>query len=80
VTSGDESAKKKGEFTLARLDPLKTEFILNNIYNFGSHLTGNTYLRYKEQPVNAVQGEKSLFITRPIRNTQMHCVDRIADL
>jgi hypothetical protein len=32
-----------------------TEFLLKNIYNFSSYLTGNTLrLRYKDQPVNAV--------------------------
>jgi hypothetical protein len=38
------------------LSPLKTnEFLLNNITEFISHLTGNTLrLCYKDQPVNAV--------------------------
>jgi hypothetical protein len=37
------------------LNPLKTEFLLNNIYKFSSYLTGNILrLRYKAQLVNAV--------------------------
>jgi hypothetical protein len=39
------------------INPLKTEFLLNNIYKFSPYLTGNTSrLRYKAQPVNAVWG------------------------
>jgi hypothetical protein len=39
------------------LNPLKTEFLLTNIYKSSSYLTGNTLrLRYKAQPVNAVWG------------------------
>jgi hypothetical protein len=38
-----------------RFNPLKTEFLLNSIYESSSYLTGNTLrLRYKDQPVNAV--------------------------
>jgi hypothetical protein len=37
------------------INPLKTEFLLNNIYSFSSYFTGNTLrLRYKAQPENAV--------------------------
>jgi hypothetical protein len=40
------------------VNPLKTEFLLNNIYKFSSYLTGNTLrLHYKAQPVNAVWGK-----------------------
>jgi hypothetical protein len=39
------------------LKPLKTEFLLNNIYKSRPSLTGNTLrLHYKAQPVNAVWG------------------------
>jgi hypothetical protein len=42
----------KGSLTL---NPLHTEILLNNIYEFGPHLTGNALrLHYKAQPVNAV--------------------------
>jgi hypothetical protein len=38
-------------------NPLKTEFLPNNIYKSSLYLTGNTLrLRYKAQPVNAVWG------------------------
>jgi hypothetical protein len=38
-------------------NPLKTEFLPNNIYKFSSYLAGNTLrLYYKAQPVNAVWG------------------------
>jgi hypothetical protein len=37
------------------LNPLKNEFLENNIYKSGSYLTGDTLrLCYKDQPVNAV--------------------------
>jgi hypothetical protein len=37
------------------LKALKTEFILNNIYESSSYFTGNILrLRYKAQPVNAL--------------------------
>jgi hypothetical protein len=37
------------------LNPLQTEFLINNIQDFSSYLTGYTLrLRYKDQPVNAV--------------------------
>jgi hypothetical protein len=40
---------------LLLLHPLKTEFLINNIYKFSSYLTGKTLrLRYKAQAVNAV--------------------------
>jgi hypothetical protein len=40
-----------------RLNHLRAEFLLNNIYKFSSYLTGNTLrLRYKAQPVNGVWG------------------------
>jgi hypothetical protein len=36
------------------LNPPRTEFLPNNIYNFSSYLTGNTLcLRYEVQTVNA---------------------------
>jgi hypothetical protein len=39
---------------LRALDPLKTEFVLNNIYEFSSYLTGNKLcLYYKGQPFTA---------------------------
>jgi hypothetical protein len=39
------------------LNPLKTEFLLNNIYKSSPYLTGNTLrLHYKAQPVNAAWG------------------------
>jgi hypothetical protein len=39
----------------ARLKPLKTEFLLNNIYKFSSYLTGKKLrLRYKAKPDNTV--------------------------
>jgi hypothetical protein len=42
---------------LSDLNPSNTEFILNNVYKFCLHLTGNTLrLHYKAQPVNAVWG------------------------
>jgi hypothetical protein len=60
------------------ISPLKTEFLLNNIYKFSSYLTENTLrLRYKDQTLNAVQGKKTLFIVRTIRNAQIHSVGRI---
>jgi hypothetical protein len=47
-------------------EDLKTEFLLYNIQEFSSYLSGNTLrLRYKDQPVNAISG-KSLFIVRII--------------
>jgi hypothetical protein len=37
------------------INPLKTGFLLNNIWEFSSYLTGNVLRRrYKAQPVNAV--------------------------
>jgi hypothetical protein len=48
------------------INPLKTEFLLNNIYKSSSYLTRNTLrLRYKAQP---------LFIVRTIWNREIHCV------
>jgi hypothetical protein len=42
---------------VGNLNPLKTEFLLNNIYKSSSYLTGNTSrLHYKAKPVNAVWG------------------------
>jgi hypothetical protein len=39
------------------LNPIKTEFLLNNIYKSRPYLTGNTLrLHYNAQPVNAVWG------------------------
>jgi hypothetical protein len=39
------------------VNPLKTGFLLNNIYESSPYLTGNTLrLHYKAQPVNAVWG------------------------
>jgi hypothetical protein len=36
-------------------DPLKTEFLLSNIYKFSPYLKGSTLrLRYRNQPVNVV--------------------------
>jgi hypothetical protein len=38
-----------------QINPLKTKFLLNNIYKSSSYLTGNTLrLHYKAQPVNVV--------------------------
>jgi hypothetical protein len=37
------------------INPLKTEFLLNDVYKSSPYLTGKTLrLRYKAQPVNAV--------------------------
>jgi hypothetical protein len=59
-------------------NPLKTEFLRNNIYKFSLYLTGNTLpLHFKAQPVNAVWGKKSLFVVRTIRGTQIHSVGRM---
>jgi hypothetical protein len=39
------------------LNPLKTEFLLNNIYKSSPYLTGNTLrLYYKAHPVNVEMG------------------------
>jgi hypothetical protein len=39
------------------INPLKAEFLRNNIHKSSPYLTGNTLLlRYKAQPVNAVWG------------------------
>jgi hypothetical protein len=44
--------------TSSRLNPLKTEFPLHNIYKSSPYLTGNIlHLRYKAQLVNAVWGK-----------------------
>jgi hypothetical protein len=48
---------KDGEFlnTWTTINPLKTEFLINNTYKFSPYLTGNTLRhRYKDQPVNVV--------------------------
>jgi hypothetical protein len=40
-----------------RLNPLKTEYLPNNIHKSSPYLTGNTLrLYYKAQPINAVWG------------------------
>jgi hypothetical protein len=40
-----------------KFNPIKTGFLLNNIYKFSSYLTRNTLrLHYKAQPVNTVWG------------------------
>jgi hypothetical protein len=53
-----------------KINPLETEFQLNNIYKFSPYLTGNIFrLRYKAQPVNAVYGNSG--------TTQIHCVGRM---
>jgi hypothetical protein len=53
-------AEAKPPFSFAeanRGEPLKTEFLLSNIYKFSLYLTGNTLrFHYKPQPVNAVWG------------------------
>jgi hypothetical protein len=39
------------------INPLKTEFLLNNIYKSSLYLTGNTLrLHYKGKPINVVWG------------------------
>jgi hypothetical protein len=50
------STIKSGRLScLEQTYPLKTEFVLHNIYKFSPYLTGNTLcLRYEDQPVNAV--------------------------
>jgi hypothetical protein len=48
------------------LNPLKTEFFLNNIYKFSVYLTGNTLrLHYKAQPVNAIWGNSRCLLREP---------------
>jgi hypothetical protein len=48
------------------LKPLKTAFLLYNIYKFSSYLTGNTLRhRYKAQPVNAVWGNSRCLLWEP---------------
>jgi hypothetical protein len=60
------------------INPLKTEFVLNNIQKFSLYLTGNTLrLHYKAQPVNAVWGNSRCLLLRTILNTQIHCVGRL---
>jgi hypothetical protein len=47
-------------------NPLKTEFILGNIYKSSSYLTGNTLrLCYKAQPVNDVWGNSRYLLSEP---------------
>jgi hypothetical protein len=52
---------KKSSFSISvdhnsiKINPLKMEFLPNNIYKSSSYHTGNTLrLHYKAQPVNAV--------------------------
>jgi hypothetical protein len=45
---------------------LNTEFLLNNIYKFSPYLTGSTlHLRYRDQPVRAVQGNSRCLLWEP---------------
>jgi hypothetical protein len=47
-------------------NPLKTEFLLNDIYKSSSYLTGNTLrLHHKAQPVNAVWGNSHWLVWEP---------------
>jgi hypothetical protein len=40
---------------LKYINPVKTEFLLSNIFELSSYLAGNTLrLRYTDQPVNTV--------------------------
>jgi hypothetical protein len=42
-------------FLKISINPLTTEFLLNDMQTFSSYLKGNTlHLPYKDQPVNAV--------------------------
>jgi hypothetical protein len=51
---------------MAYFNPLKTEFLLNNIYKYSSNLTGNILRhRYKAQPVNAVWGNSRCLLWEP---------------
>jgi hypothetical protein len=55
-------------------NPLKTEFLLNNIWRFSSYITGNTLrLRYKAQTVNAVWGNSRCLLWDPY-GTQRYTV------
>jgi hypothetical protein len=59
------------------INPLETEFLLNNIYESSSYLTGSTSrLGYKAQPVNAVLGNSRCLLWEPY-GTQMHYVGRM---
>jgi hypothetical protein len=59
------------------LNPLKTEFLLNNIFKSSLYLTGNTLrLRYKAQLVNAVWGNSRCLLWEPY-GTHIHCVGRM---
>jgi hypothetical protein len=58
------------------LNPL----LQNNIYKSSLYLTGNTLrLRYKEQPVNAVQGNSRCLFWEPY-GTQKYTVGRMQSL
>jgi hypothetical protein len=51
---------------LYKLNPLRNEFLLNNIYKFSPYLTGNTLrLRYRDQSVNAVRGNSRCLLWEP---------------
>jgi hypothetical protein len=64
-------------YMLMSINPLKTEYLLNNIQKFSSYLTGNTLrLHYKAQQVNAVWGNSCCLLWEPY-GTHRHCVGRM---
>jgi hypothetical protein len=43
------------DHSITEINPLNTEFLLNDIYKLRSYLTGNTlHLRFKDKLVNSV--------------------------
>jgi hypothetical protein len=57
-----------------RFDPLKTNCILNNIYEFSSYLTGSTSrFRYRDQPINAVWRNIRCLLWEPYEHTNTLC-------
>jgi hypothetical protein len=55
VRTREEAMRMPEALTEANIKPSDTAFLLNNIHNLSSYLTGNTLrLCYKAQPVNAV--------------------------
>jgi hypothetical protein len=60
------------------INPLQTEFLLNNIiYKSSSYLTGNILLlHYKAQPVNAVWGNSRCLLWEPYGTHRYTLVDR----
>jgi hypothetical protein len=63
---GDDRFLRNPFRFVVHLNPLKSEYLLNNIYKCSPYLTGNTLrLHYKAQPVNAVWGNSRCLLWEP---------------